>query len=181
MMGGALGSTATIGSTVKPIARRSGATTSRALQMVGVSHLVRTSRSDSVNGRSAMIVSRGRCGGQSRPSAWGAQCAPRRSLGGIGAMTIARGGKAIYGAPLGILMLDARFPRIPGDMGNAGTWPFPVLYRVVRGASPERVVLDAASGLLDDFLRAAADLVADGAEAITTNCGFLSVFQRELA
>jgi len=96
-------------------------------------------------------------------------------------MTIARGGKAIYGAPLGILMLDARFPRIPGDMGNAGTWPFPVLYRVVRGASPERVVLDAASGLLDDFLRAAADLVADGAEAITTNCGFLSVFQRELA
>jgi hypothetical protein len=96
-------------------------------------------------------------------------------------MTVARGGKAIYGAPLGILMLDARFPRIRGDMGNAGTWPFPVLYRVVRGASPERVVLDAAAGLLDDFLRAAADLVADGAEAITTNCGFLSVFQRELA
>ena len=42
------------------------------------------------------------------------------------------GGKAIYGAPLGILMLEARFPRIPGDMGNAATWPFPVLYRVVR-------------------------------------------------
>jgi hypothetical protein len=39
---------------------------------------------------------------------------------------IARGGKAIYGAPLGILMLEARFPRIPGDMGNATTWPFPV-------------------------------------------------------
>lgn len=94
---------------------------------------------------------------------------------------IAIGGKAIYGAPLGILMLEAKFPRIPGDMGNAGTWPFPVLYRVVRGASPERVVLNGATGLLDDFLAAAADLVADGAEAITTNCGFLSVFQRELA
>ncbi|MGY4379021.1 hypothetical protein ACVWZ3_006660 [Bradyrhizobium sp. i1.3.6] len=36
---------------------------------------------------------------------------------------IARGGKAIYGAPLGILMLEARFPRIPGDMGNGTTWP----------------------------------------------------------
>jgi Asp/Glu/hydantoin racemase len=94
---------------------------------------------------------------------------------------IARGGKAIYGAPLGILMLEAKFPRIPGDMGNALTWPFPVLYRVVTGASPERVVLNAASGLLDDFLAAAADLVALGAEAITTNCGFLSLFQRELA
>ena len=95
--------------------------------------------------------------------------------------TIAKGGKAVYGAPLGILMLEARFPRIPGDMGNATTWPFPVMYRVVKGASPERVVLNGAAGLLQDFLDAAADLVAQGAEAITTNCGFLALFQRELA
>lgn len=93
----------------------------------------------------------------------------------------ARGGKAVYGAPLGILMLDARFPRIPGDMGNALTWPFPVLYRVVRGATPERVVLDGAAGLLPAFLDAAAELVALGAEGITTNCGFLSLFQPQLA
>jgi hypothetical protein len=98
------------------------------------------------------------------------------------AMTfIATGGKAIYGAPLGILMLEARFPRIPGDMGNATTWPFPVLYRVVKGATPERVVLHEAAGLLPDFLDAAAELVRFGAEAITTNCGFLSLFQQELA
>ena len=96
-------------------------------------------------------------------------------------MHIARGGKAVYGAPLGILMLDARFPRIPGDMGHAGTWPFPVLYRVVPGATPARVVLDGAAGLLPRFLDAAAELVAMGAEAVTTNCGFLSLFQRELA
>ena len=94
---------------------------------------------------------------------------------------IARGGKAVYGAPLGILMLDARFPRIPGDMGHAGTWPFPVLYRVVQGATPARVVLDGAAGLLPRFLDAAAELVAMGAEAVTTNCGFLSLFQAELA
>jgi len=94
---------------------------------------------------------------------------------------IAKGGKALYGAPLGILMLEARFPRIPGDMGNAITWPFPVLYRVVNGATPERVVLNGAVGLLEEFLRAAAELVAHGAEAITTNCGFLSLFQAELA
>ena len=94
---------------------------------------------------------------------------------------IARGGKAIYGAPLGILMLEARFPRIFGDMGNAETWPFPVLYRVVRGASPEKVVLGGAAGLLPDFVEAARDLVRLGAEAITTNCGFLALFQKELA
>ncbi len=94
---------------------------------------------------------------------------------------IAEGGKAVYGANIGILMLEARFPRIPGDMGNALSWPFPVHYRVVRGASPERVVRHRAEGLLDAFIYAGRELVADGADGITTNCGFLSLFQAELA
>lgn len=96
-------------------------------------------------------------------------------------LRIARGGKSVFGAPLGVMMLETRFARIPGDIGNAGTWPFPVLYRVVRGASPERVVLHAAAGLLPAFLEAADDLVRLGAGAITTSCGFLSLFQREIA
>jgi Asp/Glu/hydantoin racemase len=94
---------------------------------------------------------------------------------------IAHGGKSVYGAKLGILMLEARFPRIPGDMGNAGTWPFPVLYKVVPGASPDRVVRGRASGLRDAFLDAAQELVRLGADGITTNCGFLSLYQAELA
>lgn len=94
---------------------------------------------------------------------------------------IATGGKSIYGASVGILMLDARFPRIPGDMGNAATWPFPILYRVVRGASPDLVVRQGAEGMLTTFIDAARDLVRDGADGITTNCGFLSLFQEELA
>ena len=94
---------------------------------------------------------------------------------------IAHGGKALYGARVGILMLEARFPRIPGDMGNALTWPFPVLYKVVPGASPRRVVFDKAEGLLDGFLDAAAELVRLGADGITTTCGFLSLYQREIA
>ena len=93
----------------------------------------------------------------------------------------ARGGKTVYGAAIGILMLEARFPRIPGDMGNARSWPFPVLYKVVRGASPDRVVRRGADGLRDRFVAAARKLAADGADGITTNCGFLSLFQRELA
>ncbi|MGE0419583.1 MAG: aspartate/glutamate racemase family protein [Acetobacteraceae bacterium] len=91
------------------------------------------------------------------------------------------GGKAVYGASVGILMLDARFPRIPGDMGNALTWPFPVHYRIVRSATPDRVVRGGAAGTLDLFIAAAHDLVADGADGITTNCGFLALFQQELA
>src|ERR1700739_3842770 len=94
---------------------------------------------------------------------------------------IAWGGKTLYGARVGILMLETRFPRIPGDMGNAETWPFPVLYKVVPGASPRRVVCDKAEGLLDEFLAAADELVRLGADGITTTCGFLSLFQREIA
>ncbi len=36
---------------------------------------------------------------------------------------IAEGGKAVYGANIGILMLEARFPRIPGDVGAATGLP----------------------------------------------------------
>ena len=91
------------------------------------------------------------------------------------------GGKPLYGAPLGILMLEARFPRIPGDMGNARTWDFPVLYKIVKGASPDVVVLRQAEGMLQAFVDAARELAALGACGITTNCGFLSLFQNELA
>jgi hypothetical protein len=94
---------------------------------------------------------------------------------------IAWGGKTLYGARVGILMLETRFPRIPGDMGNAETWPFPVLYKVVPGASPRRVVCEKAEGLLDEFLAAAKELVRHGADGVTTTCGFLSLYQREIA
>ena len=95
--------------------------------------------------------------------------------------TKAVGGKAIYGAAVGVRMLEARFPRIPGDMGNAITWPFPVMYKVVKGASPDLVVRHSAQGLLQNFIDAGKELVEIGADGITTNCGFLALFQEQLA
>ena len=87
---------------------------------------------------------------------------------------IAHGGKGLYGARVGILMLEARFPRIPGDMGNALTWPFPVLYKVVPGASPRPGrARTRRRGCSTAFLDAAAELVRLGADGITTTCGFL--------
>lgn len=96
-------------------------------------------------------------------------------------MAVVQGGQAIYGAAVGILMLEARFPRIPGDMGQAATFPFPVQYRLVDDASPDRVVRQGAEGLLERFITAARDLKRHGVAGITTNCGFLSLFQEELA
>jgi hypothetical protein len=91
------------------------------------------------------------------------------------------GGKTIYGARVGILMLDTKWPRPPGDTGNALTWPFPVLYKVVPGASARVVIHDQGKGLGPAFLKAAQELVAEGADGITTTGGYLAIFQRELA
>ncbi len=94
---------------------------------------------------------------------------------------IAKGGFCSYGQDLGILMLDTSFPRLPGDIGNAKSFPFPVRYKRVRGASPKRVVEEADPSLLEPFIVAARELEAEGVRAITTSCGFLALFQKELA
>jgi Asp/Glu/hydantoin racemase len=90
------------------------------------------------------------------------------------------GGKTVFGASVGILMLETRFPRIPGDMGNAATWPFPVQYRVVKGATPDIVVRGDPRQQLDAFITAGRDLVEMGCDGITTTCGFLSLLQEDL-
>ena len=92
-----------------------------------------------------------------------------------------QGGKTVYGASVGILMLETRFPRIPGDIGNALTWPFPVHYRVVRGATPDNIVRGAPLERVQDFIEAGRDLVAMGCDGITTNCGFLALLQPQMA
>jgi hypothetical protein len=92
-----------------------------------------------------------------------------------------RGGFNQYGVTVGILMLDTRFPRIPGDMGNAATFPFPVRYHRVPGAEPDLVVRRGAAALLPAFIEGARALEREGVGAITTNCGFLAKFQGELA
>ena len=96
-------------------------------------------------------------------------------------MNKAKGGKNLYGFPIGILMLNTRFPRVPGDMGNATTWDFPVLYKIVELATPDKVVRKGGKGLLDPFIKGAKELEREGVRAITTNCGFLALFQKELA
>ena len=82
---------------------------------------------------------------------------------------------------LGLLMLDAGFTRLPGDIGHPDTFPFRVTRRIVRGADPARVVEGGAAGLLDAFVAAGRALAAEGVDGIATSCGFLVALQRELA
>ena len=90
------------------------------------------------------------------------------------------GGKTVYGASVGILMLETRFPRIHGDIGNAATWPFPVQYHVVPGATADLVVRQDPRLLLDRFIEAGQALIRMGCDGITTNCGFLALIQDQV-
>lgn len=81
---------------------------------------------------------------------------------------------------LGILLLDTAFPRILGDIGNAASWPFPVRYEVVKGATPDAIVRGDPVQMLDAFIAAGQKLVAEGCTGITTTCGFLSLLQHDL-
>lgn len=81
---------------------------------------------------------------------------------------------------IGVLMLDTQFHRYPGDIGNPQSWSMPVRFKIVHGARPAQVVFGDAAELLEPFVVAGLELVAQGAGAITTSCGFLALFQREL-
>jgi hypothetical protein len=85
---------------------------------------------------------------------------------------------------LGILMLDTRFPRPVGDIGNPQTFArlgIPVRYVTVHGASPQRIVQQGAPALLQPFIDAAGALAKSGARLISTSCGFLALWQARLA
>lgn len=84
-------------------------------------------------------------------------------------------------APLGILMLDTAFERFPGDVGHPGTWPFPVRFEIVKGATAARATGSDVATLLDPFLAAGRKLAAEGCVGLTTSCGFLAIHQKALA
>ena len=81
-----------------------------------------------------------------------------------------------YGHAVGILMIDYRGPFIPGDVGNATTYGYPVLYKVVKGLTFDRVL--ARDPTFDEAVVVAAkELEAAGVRAISSDCGFLVHYQ----
>ncbi len=85
------------------------------------------------------------------------------------------------GESIGILILDAAYPCVPGNVGNATTYDFPVRFKEVRGASIERLLNERDPSLLAPFVEAAQELEAEGVRAITGACGFMALFQRQVA
>lgn len=92
------------------------------------------------------------------------------------------GGYTNYGQNIGILMLETKFPRIVGDIGNANTFHTHVRYRTVRNITKGPITAkNMEQELLLPFMDAARSLEAEGCKAITTSCNFLAGFQKQLA
>ena len=90
-------------------------------------------------------------------------------------------GQCWYGESIGILILDAHYPCVPGNVGNASTFPFPVRYKVVKDASIDRLLTQRDPSLLQPFIDSALELQREGVKAITGACGFMALFQREVS
>lgn len=86
-----------------------------------------------------------------------------------------------YGESIGILILDAAYPCVPGNVGNACTFDFPVRYKVVKNASIDRLLNQRDPSLLEPFIEAALELQDEGVRAVTGACGFMALFQRQVA
>ena len=45
----------------------------------------------------------------------------------------ARKSQVVYGMGLGIIILEDVYPHLPGDVGNASAYPFPIQYEIAEG------------------------------------------------
>lgn len=84
-----------------------------------------------------------------------------------------------YGHAVGILVLEARRPFIPGDVRNAGTYGYPVLYKTVPGLS----AADCATGaprFASAVVEAARALEEQGVKGISSDRGDFAFFQDDV-
>jgi len=88
--------------------------------------------------------------------------------------------QSVAGYPIGIIGLELFYPLIPGNVANPWTYDFPTRFKIVKGATVDRIFANDPT-LLDDFLAAGDELIAEGCRAITGCCGYFANFQKEMA
>ncbi len=91
-----------------------------------------------------------------------------------------QGGFCAYGEVAGILMLDSKIPRLPGDPGHAQTFSFPVLHGIVVGL-PFQDLVDANTDRVELAVETARKLESRGVSFVAADCGLFSVFQDQIA
>lgn len=92
-----------------------------------------------------------------------------------------------YGQAIGIIMFEPKkerelATRVPGDVGNATTFSFPVQYKILSGVKGKDVVnREPASETELKIVDITRELEKEGVRAIGTTCGFMIYFQEAMA
>ena len=84
------------------------------------------------------------------------------------------------GAAIGILLVEADYVMLPGNVANASTYDFPVIYQVLEGVTFERIAV-ADPGVLDVLVAGGEALIAQGVRAVVSACGSFANYQRAAA
>ena len=82
------------------------------------------------------------------------------------------------GIPIGIIAIDLKYPKLPGNVVNASTYDFPVLYEKVSFEIEELFRGD--RKIRDQIVKAAKKLESEGVRAIIGACGFFAHFQEDV-
>ena len=94
---------------------------------------------------------------------------------------ILKGGHSYYDVPVGVIALESYFPKPEGHIRYPASFDFPVIYKMVKGATVDRLIRERDPALLEPFIEAAKELEREGVKAITGSCGFLALHQKALA
>lgn len=98
-----------------------------------------------------------------------------------GQVVRARAGQVAYGVSVGVLCLECNVPFIPGDVGNASTYRYPVVHYLVPGATSDGVIVRKDPDLAHAFVEAAQHMAGQGVRAITGDCGYMATYQHAVA
>ena len=88
-------------------------------------------------------------------------------------------GAYIGGHAIGIIAVDLVYPKLPGNVANATTYSYPVLYKKVSFEIEQ--LFNGDPQLEEIIVNAAKELEADGARAIIGACGYFAHFQKQVA
>lgn len=89
-------------------------------------------------------------------------------------------GQAIGGFAVGIVVINAWYPFFPGNVANASTFEFPVLFKIIKNASLEQIMCGDPA-LLPAIIEAGNELVGQGVRCIVGACGSFAYYQQEAA
>lgn len=92
-----------------------------------------------------------------------------------------REGRGVGGAAVGVIQLKANIPMVPGNMGNACTFPFALLYQPMEVSGEMVVSSEPHPEVIQRAIGAARELERQGVRAVMGNCGFFANYQPEVA